>query len=170
VTLRFSPVLRGLLVSGITAACACGGAEVVDTTPDAPAATGSVKVERAKSGLAVDVFVEQLAPPEDLKKDAVAYVVWAKPARGGPSQNLGVLALDADEGALRTAIAAEDTSLIITAEPNAQASAPSGQPVLWAYVDVAEPPAAPAKAGSAAPTPPAPPSPAPASAGATCEP
>jgi hypothetical protein len=137
--LRFAAAVRAWLVSGITAACACGGAPVVDTRPDTPAATGSVKVERKGDRLALDILVQQLAPPEELKQGAAAYVVWAKPARGGRAHNLGALALDAGEGALRTAVTAEDTSLIVTAEPSAEASVPSGQTVLWAYVDVAEP-------------------------------
>ena len=168
--IRLPPAVCVSLVSAITTACG-GGAAAIDTTPDAPAATGSVRVERRPDGLALAVFVQQLAPPEDLKQGAAAYVVWAKPARGGPARNVGALALDADEGVLRTAIAAEDTSLIVTAEPTAQASSPSGEPVLWAYVDVPEPPAKPdtsteaTSARADAPsatreTPPAPPAPA----------
>jgi hypothetical protein len=126
------------LVSGITAAFACGGAEIVDPTPEAPSASGSVKVERHRDRLALDILVQQLPPPAELKKGAAAYVVWAKPARGGPAHNLGALALEADEGTLRTAFTAEDTSLIVTAESHPEASAPSGQTLLWAYVDVDE--------------------------------
>jgi hypothetical protein len=136
---RISSTARGWLVSSITAAFACGGAEIVDPTPEAPSATGSVKVERQRDRLALDILVQQLRPPAALKQGAAAYVVWAKPARGGPAHNLGALTLDADEGALRAAFTAEDTSLIVTAESTAEASAPSGQTVLWAYVDVEEP-------------------------------
>jgi hypothetical protein len=125
-----------LLVSGVTTLCACGGATAeLDTASALASATGSVKASRSGAELVLDIHVEQLAPPAEAKKGATEYVVWARPARGGPPRNLGVLKRVNDVGDLRAKVAAETISLIVTAEPSRHAGAPSGETLLWVYVE-----------------------------------
>jgi hypothetical protein len=128
-----------LLVSGVTVLWACGGGTAeLDTASALASATGSVKASRSGAELVLDVHVEQLAPPAEVKKGATEYVVWARPARGGPPRNLGVLKRVNDVGDLRAKIAAETMSLIVTAEPSRHAGAPTGETLLWAYVEAEE--------------------------------
>jgi hypothetical protein len=130
------PSAGALLVSGVTTLCACGGGSAqLDTASELASATGSVKTSRNGAELVLDVHVEQLAPPADVKKGATEYVVWARPARGGPARNLGVLKRVNDVGDLRAKVAAETMSLIVTAEPSRHAGAPSGETLLWVYVE-----------------------------------
>ncbi len=126
---------RGVLVTGVTVLCACGGStSTFDAASAHASATGSVRATRSGSDLVLVIHVDQLDPPAEVKKGATEYVVWAKPARGGPARNLGVLKRFDGHGHLRTRTAAETLSLIVTAEPNGLSGAPSGEPLLSAYV------------------------------------
>jgi hypothetical protein len=137
-----------LLVSTITALCACGGAAAGEGSVTLPEAQGSVRAERHGDQLVLDIRVVPTAAPGELDPKATVYVAWAKPSRGGPARNLGALALRGDEGELHARTPAEEMSVIITAEPAAEVATPSGPTVLWAYV----PRAGAAQAATAAPT------------------
>lgn len=132
---RLGRWVGALLVSSVTALPACGGgAAELDTASALASATGSVKTKREGAELVLDIHVEQLAPPSEVKKGATAYVVWARPARGGPTRNLGVLKHVNDEGDLRVKVPAEEMSLTVTAEPSREAGSPGGETLLWAYI------------------------------------
>jgi hypothetical protein len=64
------------------------------------------------------------------------YVVWLKP-ESGTAQNVGVLSLNKDlKGSLETQTAFKDFQVIVTAEKDANVTAPSGRSVMNASVVV----------------------------------
>src|SRR4029078_5967618 len=102
----------------------------MSTTDKIPSAMGKVKVKAEKDGnTRVKVAVAPLAQPASAF-DATTYVVWLKP-EAGRAQNVGVLNVNKKlEGSLETKTAFKDFSVIVTAEKDANVTAPSGQSVM----------------------------------------
>jgi len=102
----------------------------MSTTDKIPSAMGKVKVKAEKDGnTRVKVEVAHLAQPASAF-DATTYVVWLKP-EAGRAQNVGVLNVNKKlEGSLETKTAFKDFSVIVTAEKDANVTAPSGQSVM----------------------------------------
>jgi hypothetical protein len=102
----------------------------MNTTEKVPSAVGKVKVKNEKDGnTRVKVEVAHLAQPSSAF-DATSYVVWLKPEHGR-AQNVGVLNVNKKlDGSLETRTAFKDFSVIVTAEKDANAMAPTGQSVM----------------------------------------
>jgi hypothetical protein len=101
------------------------------TTID-PSATGSVDAKTDKTGQNVNLLikVDHLVSPTLLTPRAVAYVVWVEPPNG-PPRNVGTLMVGENEkGELKTATAAGNFVILITAETNPQPQTPSDRVVL----------------------------------------
>jgi hypothetical protein len=109
----------------------------MSTTEKIPSATGKVKVKGEKDGnTRVKVEVAHLAQPASAF-DASTYVVWLKPDTGD-AQNVGVLSVGKDlKGTLETKTAFKDFQVIVTAEKDANVTAPLGAPVMDTRVVVA---------------------------------
>lgn len=112
-------------------------AEKFHLTPSTtvPAATGMVDIGRDGNGnTTVNLHVEHLARPGDLSPSHTAYVVWTEgPDR--PPQNIGELTVGGDLKAdLKTVTALQNFQLVVTAENNPRATAPTGPVVLSANV------------------------------------
>lgn len=107
---------------------ACGGpAEYILTSTARTAGTdGLVTVEDLNGNHMVSVSLEHLPPPERISESATAYLVWIQPDGGTPSL-AGALNYDADDriGRMQATTPEDNFSVIITAEDDAQAAAPS---------------------------------------------
>jgi len=103
----------------------------MNTTEMIPSAVGKVKIKGEKDGnTRVKVEVAHLAPPAAVFDQASTYVVWLKP-ESGTAQNVGVLSVSKDlKGSLETKTAFKDFSVIVTAEKDANVTAPTGQNVM----------------------------------------
>ena len=135
--MQASSLKRWGVGSALIGALAFGGCSsmheqtwTMSTTDKIPSATGKVKVKGEKDGnTRVKVEVAHLAQPSSTF-DATTYVVWLKPA-DGRAQNVGVLSVNKKlEGSLETKTAFKDFSVIVTAEKDANVTAPSGQSVM----------------------------------------
>ena len=102
----------------------------MSTTEKIPSAVGKVKVKNEKDGnTRVKVEVAHLTEPS-AAFNATTYVVWLKPETGR-AQNVGVLNVNKKlEGSLETRTAFKDFSVIVTAEKDANVTAPTGQNVM----------------------------------------
>ena len=109
----------------------------MSTTEKVPAAVGKVKVKSEKDGnTKVKVEVAHLAQPA-AAFNASTYVVWLKPELGD-AQNVGVLTVGNDlKGSLETKTAFTNFQVIVTAEKDANVTAPLGRPVMDTRVVVA---------------------------------
>jgi len=100
-----------------------------------PAANGTVDTHVDKNGNTdVDVKVHDLARPTNLAPPATAYVVWFQ-APGSEAQNEGELKVDDKlNGELKTETQLKTFDLMITAESDPAAKAPSGNQVMNANI------------------------------------
>jgi len=107
----------------------------LDPTQIVPAARGMVDVGRdSNRNTTLNLHVEHLARPGDLSPAKMTYVVWAE-APDQPPQNLGQLNVNNDLKAdLKTTTALHNFQLVVTAEDNARATAPTGPVVLSANI------------------------------------
>jgi len=129
-------------LTGVLALGGCGtmGHEAtwtMNTTEMIPSAVGKVKVANEKDGnTKVKVEVAHLAQPSSVFDQTTTYVVWLKP-ESGTAQNVGVLSINKDlKGSLETQTAFKDFQVIVTAEKDANVTAPSGRSVMNASVVV----------------------------------
>lgn len=101
-----------------------------------PAAEGRVNVKEGDNGnVKLAVEVKHMAPPERVATGASSYVVWLKPLATGNEneapQNLGALAVNKDqEGELDTTTPYRQFDLFVTAEPQPNSTAPTGEQLL----------------------------------------
>jgi hypothetical protein len=111
----------------------------LSVSPKVPAAEGHVKVAAGKDGnQTVEIEAEHLAPPDKAFAGATVYVAWLVPPGGAPPQNLGVLSVGEDLKAKLTAITPfKMFDILVTAEPQPTANAPSGDRVFSASIHVA---------------------------------
>ena len=117
------PLLIGVLTAGIAAGsltgCALfsGGAGArMNASPLVPAAEGHAKVGEARNGnTSIDLTVKHLADPQKLTPPANNYVVWLRPNKDAPAQNIGALIVDKDlVGRLNTVTALRTFNLFVT--------------------------------------------------------
>ena len=134
-TLGALAVTATLLFGGMVGGCATK--INMDRSASVPGAEAKVKVDKKDDNRRdIKVLVKHLAPVERVSPDAKHYVVWLQPKEGqAMPSNLGVLALDDQEGKLETSTVYERFEVFITAEQDAQATAPHGERVLWATVE-----------------------------------
>lgn len=108
-------------------------ANTMSVSPDIPAAQGTVKFGKSDNGnTTISMVVKYLAEPEKLVPPAATYVVWAHADKDAAPQNIGSLAVDKHrKGSLKTVTPFHSFRLFVTAEPNGQIQAPTGQRLLW---------------------------------------
>jgi FlaG/FlaF family flagellin (archaellin) len=104
----------------------------------APAAEGKIQVATGEKGNRdLKVEVKHLAPATATFEGTSTYVVWLKP-EDGQAVNIGVLNPNKDQEAeLKTKTPYTSFEILVTAEPTAQPTAPSGREVMTASVQVA---------------------------------
>lgn len=114
-----------LLVTG------CGEKHVgLTPAPTVPAAIGSADLSPDDNGnTVVDLKVQHLAKPEDLKPSRAVYVVWIQPPGADPIKQGQLKVNDNLEGELRTPTTYKRFKIFITAEDSASVIRPSGQEV-----------------------------------------
>jgi hypothetical protein len=101
-----------------------------------PAATGIVKVQRAKDNgnMKLDIRVDHLARPASLTPSANNYLVWIRP-NGGDAFKQGAIGVDKNlRGELRLETVSKDFDVFITAEQSDSVTVPSSVEVLSAHV------------------------------------
>ena len=140
--MKLQSVRRWGVAGALTGVLALGGCAheqtwTMNTTEMIPSAVGKVKVANEKDGnTKVKVEVAHLAQPSSVFDQTSTYVVWLKP-ESGRAQNVGVLSLNKDlKGSLETQTAFKDFQVIVTAEKDANVTAPSGRSVMNASVVV----------------------------------
>ena len=140
--MKLQSVRRWGVAGALTGVLALGGCAheqtwTMNTTEMIPSAVGKVKVANEKDGnTKVKVEVSHLAQPSAVFAQTSTYVVWLKP-ESGTAQNVGVLSLNKDlKGSLETQTAFKDFQVIVTAEKDANVTAPSGRSVMNASVVV----------------------------------
>jgi hypothetical protein len=140
--MKLQSVRRWGVAGALTGVLALGGCAheqtwTMNTTEMIPSAVGKVKVANEKDGnTKVKVEVSHLAQPSSVFDQTSTYVVWLKP-ESGAAQNVGVLSLNKDlKGSLETQTAFKDFQVIVTAEKDANVTAPSGRSVMNASVVV----------------------------------
>jgi hypothetical protein len=134
--MKLQGVRRWGVAGALTGALALGGCAheqtwTMNTTEMIPSAVGKVKVANEKDGnTKVKVEVNHLAQPSAVFDQTSTYVVWLKP-ESGTAQNVGVLAIDKNlKGSLETQTAFKDFQVLVTAERDANVTAPSGRAVM----------------------------------------
>lgn len=136
--------MRNLMMAVLAAALPLSGCAMMGTggtagghsmtvSPAMPSAEGMVRLgPTTNDNTSIDLTVEHLAKPERLTPPASVYVVWTKPAEAEEAQNIGALKVDEElTGRLTTVSPLHSFELFVTAEPNAQVTEPSGDPLLW---------------------------------------
>ncbi len=101
-----------------------------------PAATGIVKVQRAKNNgnMKLDIKVDHLARPASLTPSANNYLVWIRP-NGGEAFKQGAIGVDKNlSGELKLETVSKDFDVFITAEQSDSVTFPSSVEVLRAHV------------------------------------
>ena len=135
--MKLQGVRRWGVAGALTSVLALGGCAheqtwTMNTTEMIPSAVGKVKVASEKDGnTKVKVEVAHLAQPSAVFDQASTYVVWLRPAESGTAQNVGVLSINKDlKGSLETKTAFKDFQVLVTAERDANVTAPSGRAVM----------------------------------------
>lgn len=103
-----------------------------------PSAQGEVAAsEEANGNTKVNVNVKHLAHPDAVAAKASTYVVWAQESSDSRAQNLGALRVDKDlSGKLEAITPLKEFQIFITPEASAMVSKPSGDPDLWADINL----------------------------------
>ena len=112
---------------------ACGAHKIPLTTAAAvPAASGTATIGTDSNGnTTLAVQVSNLAPPANLTPPATAYVVWIQPP-DQPAQNAGILTVNGNAltGSFTTTTPYKNFELLLTAEGDPRATAPTGPVVM----------------------------------------
>ena len=117
------------LISAVTMlGSGCAQKVTLRNSPDVPAAVGEAKITRDENKNAVvEVDIQHLAPPDNLKPPKKIYVVWAQ-APDGKNMNFGQLTVGADRRArLKATTPMQMFRIIVTAEDSPTATFPSPQ-------------------------------------------
>jgi hypothetical protein len=131
------PVLCIAATGWVSSGCGAHKSEL-KPAQSVPAAKGEVKAKEGDNGnTLIEVKVEHLAPAKALQDTASTYVVWVRPRTGSTvPQNVGALSVnDQREGSLETVTPLEEFDLLVTPEPSASVTEPSGEPVFTAIVE-----------------------------------
>ncbi len=128
-----------LTLTFLTAISACTGdrAQALVTGPSVPAARGTYSVDYTENGnTRIRMEVAHLAEPPKLNALATTYLVWAQPAEENTTPvPLGALKLDKNhKGSIEVMTPQKSFQVFVTAEPTPNASAPSGEKLLWADI------------------------------------
>lgn len=103
-----------------------------------PAASGTVKAERAKDNgnTRLDIKVDHLARPSSLTPSANDYLVWIRP-NGGEAFKQGAIGVDKNlSGELKLETVSKDFDVFITAEQSDSVTFPSSVEVLSTHVSM----------------------------------
>ena len=102
----------------------------------APGAEGEVVTSKDDYGnTEMKLKLKHLAPPDRINTGANAYVVWIQGVGQPQFQNVGGLNVNRDLTAeYSTRVPYENFRLIVTPEPSATVSSPSGVPVFDQYI------------------------------------
>jgi hypothetical protein len=110
-----------------------GGSIRLSSSPTLPAVEGRAKYTVTQNdNTRITLTVKHLPRPEKLTPPANIYVVWTRPGKYEPAQNIGALIVDKNlDGKLETETPLHSFELFITAEDSGQVKQPWGQPLLW---------------------------------------
>lgn len=104
------------------------------TSQIVPAAQGTLEFGPGEGkNTELDLSVRHLAPAKRVASNATTYVVWAQPTVGDMSsiQNMGTLSPDRDlDASFTTVLPHRNFNIMVTPEPSAMVSRPSGPTVL----------------------------------------
>ncbi|MDP2343535.1 MAG: hypothetical protein Q8O67_21425 [Deltaproteobacteria bacterium] len=130
-----------LAVAGIAVLAACSTTTTLAPTNANPASEGKVRVSEGPNGnTKVEVTLDHLPNPRALDPTYATYVVWIKPDERGQFMNMGQVAInDEREGRLETITPLHRFTLVVTAEPDATATTPSGAIMLRGDVERSSP-------------------------------
>jgi hypothetical protein len=105
----------------------------LSSSPTLPAVEGYAKFAATKNtNTRITLTVKHLPQPEKLTPPANQYIVWTRPGKYEPAQNIGALIVDKKlNGKLETETPLRTFELFITAEVSGQIQQPSGEPLLW---------------------------------------
>ena len=118
----------GLISAVMMLGLGCAQKVTLRNSPDLPAAVGEAKITRDDNRNAVvEVDIQHLAPPDNLKPPKKVYVVWAQ-APDGKNMPLGQLPVGADRrGRLKATTPMQNFRIIVTAEDTPTSKFPSPQ-------------------------------------------
>jgi hypothetical protein len=117
------------LISAVTMfGSGCAQKVALRNSPDVPAAVGEAKITRDENKNAVvEVDIQHLAPPENLKPPKKVYMAWAQ-ASDGKNMPLGQLTVGADRRVrLKATTPMQMFRIIVTAEDTPTPKFPSPQ-------------------------------------------
>ncbi len=117
------------LISAVTMlGLGCAQKVTLRNSPDVPAAVGEAKITRDENrNSVVEVDIQHLAPPENLKAPKKVYVVWAQ-SPDGKNMSLGQLKAGADRRArMKATTPMQMFRIIVTAEDTPTPTFPSPQ-------------------------------------------
>jgi hypothetical protein len=125
-TVKLATLSLGLAVTMLGFGCAQKVA--LRNSPDVPAAVGEAKISRDDNKNAVvEVDIQHLAPPDNLKQPKKVYVVWAQ-GPDGKNIPLGQLTVGGDRRArLKATTPMKMFRIIVTAEDTPAPKFPSPQ-------------------------------------------
>ena len=106
------------------------------SSPDVPAAVGTIKVQKDKDNgnVKVDIKVDHLARPSSLTPPANSYIVWIQP-NSGEALKQGAIGVDNNlSGELKLETVSKNFEVFVTAEQSDGATFPSNEKVLRAHV------------------------------------
>ena len=108
-------------------------ADVMNVSPDLPAAQGMVKFAKTDNGnTSINLMVKYMAEPQKLQPHASVYVAWVRLDKASPAQNIGALKVnDHRKGTLKTVTPLREFELFVTAETDSQTQVPTGQRLIW---------------------------------------
>lgn len=130
-TLRVGLVCAAL---SLVATLAWGKTYTMQTTTLEPGAVAKLDVRANAGNTEITLKAEHLAKPTLLSQPATNYVVWVEP-EGRPAQNVGVMHVDDGlKGEVKATTTATRFMVLVTAEDDAKAIAPSDRVVLKANV------------------------------------
>lgn len=132
--LKIIPLLFLAPAALVVAACATTAA--LSPTDVNPGSEGKISAREGPNGnTRLDVRLGHLPAPAALSPSLDTFVVWVKPVNGD-YVNVGQVAIDKDrEGRLVTTTPHREFSVVVTAEPDATTTSPSGPVMLRGEVD-----------------------------------
>lgn len=115
---------------------ACATTAALSPTSVNPASEGQIIAREGPNGnTRLDVRLDHLPDPAALGPSLAAFVVWVKPTNGD-YVNVGQITIDDDrEGRLLTTTPHRQFSVVVTAEPRATTTTPSGPVMMRGEVD-----------------------------------
>lgn len=103
-----------------------------------PAATGTVKIQKGNGNgnTMMDIKVNHLANPQNLRPSENVYIVWISPPDAAAEKG-GAIVVDKNlDGELKVVTVSKDFDVFITAEQSKSVTVPSSVKILEAHVSV----------------------------------